>query len=538
MGNLADKIRQLVGQAKETWAGLSLNQRVLVGAGVLLVLIAVSAFMLRGETDYVVLYTELDEKDAAAIVEKLEEEKIDYTLSDGGTTILVPSSYKYTTRLKLASENLPQGEAGLEIFRESGFGETQTDKRIKYQYALQGELARTIQSLDEVEAAKVNLALPEESLFSDNEELAKASVVVRTKNGEILESKQVQAILNLVANSVEGLEPENVVIVDQYGNLMSDDLSISESAATETVQTQLVIKRQFESQKEKAIQTMLDKTLGEGNSVVRVNAEISFDKKEETSERYFHDEDGPFIRSEQIISESTSETGDSAAAGIPGTDTNIPQYQQADTSAGISTSDKTSKTRNYEINRTETVTQFSPGEIKYDYLTVSVLVNKASLQQADLGATEEERAEKIRSIVAAACGLRENRGDENVRLDENITVAFMDFYTEPEPEPEPTGAFVQLFEETYIPWIVVIAGLGAVLLVWLLMRRKRSELEKEPDLETVIEEEADIESLVEKKLTPEEKERQRIRKEIDRLIEEDPESAAQVIKAWLSEDSR
>jgi len=134
--------------------------------------------------------------------------------------------------------------------------------------------------------------------------------------------------------------------------------------------------------------------------------------------------------------------------------------------------------------------------------------------------------------------LRENRGDENVRLDENITVAFMDFYTEPEPEPEPTGAFVQLFEETYIPWIVVIAGLGAVLLVWLLMRRKRSELEKEPDLETVIEEEADIESLVEKKLTPEEKERQRIRKEIDRLIEEDPESAAQVIKAWLSEDSR
>ena len=116
-----------------------------------------------------VLYADLIQKDAAAIVAKLEEERIPYQLEDGGTTILVPANTKYTTRLKLAAENLPQGQAGLELFRETSFGETQMDKRVKYQEALQGELARTIQSLDKVKAANVILAMLK-ILFSDDEE--------------------------------------------------------------------------------------------------------------------------------------------------------------------------------------------------------------------------------------------------------------------------------------------------------------------------------------------------------------------------------
>ena len=278
-----------------------------------------------------VLYTDLTPKDAAAIIEKLDEERITYQLENEGTTILVPSESKYNTRLKLAAENLPQGHAGLELFRETSFGETQMDKKVKYQEALQGELARTIQSLDKVRAANVILAMPEDTLFS-NEQPAKASVVIRTQDSQVLTSREVQGILNLVANSVEGLTTENVVIVDQYGNMVSDNMLLDNQNITSQVQAQMLMKRSFEKEKEKAIQTMLDKTLGQDNSVVRVHADLIFDNREQRDERYFHDEDGPFIRSQSITEEASTQTTVNPV-GIPGTDTNIPQYLEVDPNA-------------------------------------------------------------------------------------------------------------------------------------------------------------------------------------------------------------
>ncbi|MFY9323853.1 MAG: flagellar basal-body MS-ring/collar protein FliF, partial [Syntrophomonadaceae bacterium] len=172
-------LKQLGTKLKESWSNLSMNQKV-IGSGAMLLVVIAFIILLLNRTSVQpmeVLYADLIQKDAAAIVAKLEEERIPYRLEDEGTTILVPANIKYTTRLKLAAENLPQGQAGLELFRETSFGETQMDKRVKYQEALQGELARTIQSLDKVKAANVILAMPEETLFSDDEEPTKASVV-------------------------------------------------------------------------------------------------------------------------------------------------------------------------------------------------------------------------------------------------------------------------------------------------------------------------------------------------------------------------
>ncbi|SHG58470.1 flagellar M-ring protein FliF [Thermosyntropha lipolytica DSM 11003] len=470
MQNIWDVIKNFLAGSREFWSKLNLNQKVLMGGAALLVLISLLALIAGAgnREKFDVLYTGLGEKDAAAIVAKLEEYKIPYKLQNQGSTILVPAEKKYELRLKLAGENLPRGEAGFELFEESSFGETQTDKKVKYQRALQGELARTIQSLDKIKAAKVNLALPEPSLFSEGEELPKASVVIRTEDDNPLTPREVRSIVNLVANSVERLSPENVVIVDQNGNLVSDSINMDYDVTTDIVKMQLAMKRQYEKEKENAIQTMLNKTLGKDNVVVRVNAELNFDEKQQVDEKYSHDPAGPFVRSEKIVQKSGTGS-QTAVAGEPGTDTNIPQYAQTDTGTGATSYDESEKTRNYEINKTETVTRFSKGDVKYENLTVSVLVNNAIVDKVNLGETEEERIEKIRNIVATACGLKEDPENNNINLERSISVAFIDFYTEPEPEPAEASLMESLLKGPYLPLVMGISGLLIVILAWLLV---------------------------------------------------------------------
>jgi flagellar M-ring protein FliF len=541
MESFMENIKQWGEKAKTTWTNLSLNQKVLFGGVALLILVAtvVMASSMSKENPYQVLYAGLDQKDAAAVVEKLNEMKIKHKLEDNGTTISVPAEVKDSTRLKLAAENIPRGESGFELFEQSSFGETQTDKKVKYQAALQGELARSIQSLEKVKAAKVNLALPEDSLFLDDQQETKASVVINTRDNIRLNPNEVQAITNLVANSVKNLKPENVVIVDQNGNLVSNDLPFDGSNVGDVVKMQLTMKREFEKGKEEAIQTMLDTVLGKDNSVVRVNAELDFNNREQVDERFTHDPEGPFVVSENIKKDSGTTTS-IAQPGIPGTDNNIPQYQEVNTEAGTSTWDKSEKTVNYDINRTETHTRFSLGDIQYDYLTASVFINRAGTENANIGDSEEEKIEKIRSIVATACGLRENRKDENVRLEENISVAFIDFYTEPEPELGPQGALQKFAASPYAPWILAFMGVLLVILVWLLVsRRQKSAGDEELDgFETIVDETIKISDIIDRDLTPEEKERQKIKEEVERLIDENPENASQVIKVWLLEDMR
>lgn len=535
MGTLVNTFKQWGLKLKETWGSLSLNQKVMAAAGVLF--LAVAGLMLVISTtdrEFQALYTDLDVKDAAAIRAILEEEQIEYQLADNGTTILVPEELKYSTRLTLAGENLPQGEVGFELFHESSFGETQTDKKVKYQEALQGELARTIQRLDKVKAARVNLALPEQTLFSDDETSTKASVVINTEAGETLSARDVQAVVNLVANSVERLDAENVVVVDQYGTLLTDTLPLQEGLNADRLQFQMALKREYEKEKQNAIQSMLDKTLGKENSVVRVNAQLNFDDKEQVEEIYSHDPEGPFIRSEETYKESSS--GTTAGGEAPGTDTNIPEYTENTGGEGTSTHDSSSASRTYEINRTETTTRYAPGDVEYDYLTISVLVNNTAAQNSGLGETEEAKAATIRNIAATACGLRENRADENVNLEDSISVAFIDFYTEPEPEPVEQGTVDKLLKAPYTPVLLAFLGLLVIVLLGLLLRRSRSVATTEESFEVLVDEDISLDSIMERKLTPEEREQQRIKEEVDNLVDKSPEDAAQVIKAWLSEE--
>ncbi len=539
MDTFLGNLRAWGSKIQETWQKLALNQKILIAGAALMIVVAI-IFLVRGtEVQYEVLYTELDAKNAAAVVAKLDEYKITYQLADNGATILVAPADKYSTRIKLAGDNLPSSETGFELFQQNNYGETQTDKKVKYQVALQGELARTIQSLEKVKSARVHLVMPEKTLFTDKEELPSASVAITTKDGETLNASEIQGIINLVANSVEGLTPEKVVIVDHNGNLISQD-SPGTGNNTETLQSQLAFKRAFEQEKQQAIQSMLDQTLGRNNSVVRVSAELNFDDKQQKTEQYTHDPDGQFVRSEHIVKESGTSTSNTAQ-GVPGTDTNITQYTTDAGTGTAGTTDKSDVTKNYELNRTDTVIDFATGETKYDYLTVTVLVNNVASAKAKLGNTENEKIATIRKIVATACGLRENRVNETVNLQDNISVAFIDFYSQPLSEPSAQG-FQSLLSSPWAPLFLAILAVIIALLIWLLVRRKSKEEEKAERIssgfEAVAQEEISLAELMEQNMSPEERENHRVRTEIDRVIADSPENAVQVLRTWLLEDQR
>ncbi|MEA1961761.1 MAG: flagellar basal-body MS-ring/collar protein FliF [Bacillota bacterium] len=536
MNNLREKLKQQATKIVETWNQIGLTQKLLIGAGGLFLIIALVIFVSSNHSRaYEVLYSDLGSKDAQAIVEKLEEGKIDYRLDNNGKSILVDPAVKYRTRLILAGENLPRGESGFELFQENKFGETQTDKKVKYQIALQGELARTIQSLEDVKSARVHLVLPEKTLFSDEEEKPSAAVAITTSNGEGLSSKEVQGIINLIANSIESLSPEDVVIVDHNGNLLTDNVGDASSQTTNLVQSQLAMKSQFEKEKAATIQTMLDKTLGKDHAVVRVSADLIFDQQEETAEEYTHDPEGPFVRNEHVVSESGANQ-DSTSGGVDGIDANVPQYAETDTGESTSSYERSDKTRNYEINKTQTFTQYEVGKIDYEHLTVSVLVNKSGTADSNMD------EEKVRSIVATAVGLKDSE-EKQISIEKQISVAFIDFYSEPEPVAPQQAAITKLLGSP-LEVAGVVAGLLLFVLAIILIvgRRKKKEEQilheemEKAEFEAVVNDEISIEDLFEKNLTPEEKEKQKIKAEIDKVIEENPESAAQVIRTWLLED--
>ncbi|MDR1159628.1 MAG: flagellar M-ring protein FliF [Syntrophomonadaceae bacterium] len=540
MESFFEKVKQKLTLIAEYWSKLNLTQKVLFGGVSLLVCIIIVALLVSDKQAYEVLYADLNSKDAAQVIEKLDEYKVPYKLENDGTTILVPFEAKNETRLKLAGENLPQSDSGFELFQESAFAETQMDKRVKYQMALQGELARTIQSINKVRAAKVNLVLPEDSLFIQSQQIPKASVVINTYNNDSLSAPEVNSIINLVANSVQGLSKEDVVIVDQNGTLLSDGLLNEGYNLADNVRVQQAMKREFEREKQSVIQNMLDKALGKDNSVVVVSADLNFDNKEEKAEQYYHDEGGPHVRSESVDRASTEENS-TGTADVPGTDTNIPQYAEVNngvTSSG--TSDSSSRTTNYEISSTETLTKYSVGDVKYDYLTVTVLVNSRADIGNSLGASEQQRMNTIRSLVASATGLRENRPNENVRLEDNISVAFVDFVPEAaEAETSPLTAWERVLDRPYLlaAVVLVLALLGVGLLRFIRSKRKvADESIEEGVFDTIIEEDVELKDIFEKVMTPEEKEYQKIKEEIEKFIENDPENAANAIKNWMMED--
>ena len=266
------------------------------------------------KVDYQLLFSNLSQEDGGAIIQKLNEMRIPYRTEGGG--IMVPTDKVYELRLQLASQGLPQGGGvGFELFDKTSFTMTDFVQKLNYRRALQGELSRTIRSLAEIDQCRVHLAVPEKSLFMQKETKPKASVLVKLKSGRRLTQSQVQGIVHLVSSSVRGVDPNDVTLVNNSGEMLTS--SVDESMAMTS--GQLDYQRNVEKDLETRVMGMLEPVVGKGKVRAKISATVDFTKIEKTEEKY--DPDSQVVRSEQRNAEKSSSGG---PAGVPGVASNLP----------------------------------------------------------------------------------------------------------------------------------------------------------------------------------------------------------------------
>ena len=535
---------------QELWNRYDRRRKLIFFAAILAVILAFVgiSFWYGSKPDYVPLYTNLETKDAGDVVNNLKEAGVPYDLVEDkkGATILVPAPQVHDLRLNLASAGLPRGNKGFELFDDSKLGVTEFQNKINYLQALQGELTRTIEHLDSVEKARVHIVLPEDSLYKKNEKPATASILLMLAPEKKLTQPEVKGIVNLVSHSVQGLNPENVTIVDAEGNILNksdDDALEREAQMNMRALNQIEMTKKVRDHIQQNVQTLLDKTLGDGNAFVRVSVELDFDDKKIDRQTFTPvvDESG-IIRSQQDISESYN--GESTIPGGPaGVQSNIPGYVAEDRSANAEYERKES-TRNYEINEENQKIVASPGSIRR--LTVAVLVNDS---------ITELQQEALLRAVSSAAGINEDRGD-------TISVEPMPFNTELRDQRLAAERQEQLRKDrilyTEIAAMILIAALvlgGFLMYRWKKRKERQAEIAERLAAERRAREEArraeeaarraeaeerqralEANEIEEDNLTPEEKQQMTEKDAILKLIDEKPAEAAMLIKTWLAED--
>lgn len=400
-------LNQLSDELKAIWGRLGRIQRgLLVGLLVLAVGLAVAFLGWSQAPEYAVVYTGLDDADAAQIVEKLQEAKIPYQLGNDGS-ILVPREQVHEVRLTMAGEGLPKGGSiGFEVFDGSMLGMTEFSQEVNYRRALEGELARTISSLEAVDQARVHLVIPKQSLYVSQQVPPSASVVIKLSPSATLTPAQVRSIRYLVSSSVEGLQPEDCTIVDTAGNtLAAGGEGVAESLALETSAQQLRAQSEYERAMEMELTSMLEQLVGPGKAVVRVSAEIDWDKVETVSESYAPEIQTGVLRSAQESVETYVGSTGPGEVPVAGFEANVGAAAQ-NAPEGLATSgqsgswERRESIQNYEISRLEQKVVKAPGSLRR--ITVSALVD---------GITDPQVIADIEEALAAAVGISEARGD-------------------------------------------------------------------------------------------------------------------------------
>ena len=381
---------------------------ILAAAGITLLSIALAVVFIN-QPEYKVLYTNLSAEDAGQITARLQEKKIPYQLSSSGDMISVPSEKVSELRLELAASGLPKGGGvGFEIFDTKNLGVTEFVQQLNYQRALQGELTRTINSLDEIQQSRVHLVIPKKSLFSEDQKKPTASVIVRLKNGRNLSDPQINGIAHLVSSSIEGMSPRDVMIVDSSGKVLSKVTEGGELAQLSN--SQIEYKKNVEKDLTSRITSMLEKVVGEGKAVVRIAADLDFRVMEKTEEKF--DSEEPAIRSVQRSQEkSGSISGGAGESSVATTARQVAPPRPAG-----SNREKSDETINYEISRTVNKTVMPVGDVKK--ISIAVLVD-GNYVKNDKGAEEyQPRPEKeltaLEDLVKKSAGFDAKRGDQVV----------------------------------------------------------------------------------------------------------------------------
>jgi flagellar M-ring protein FliF len=429
----------LTAQIKAFLARYSLQQKLgmVFSAGLVVVLMWAMVYYVN-KVEYQILYSDLDPQEAQSIVTKLQSmPEVKYQLTNDGTTIRVSSDKLSEVRIQLASEGLPEsGRVGFEIFDRTNFGLTNFQEQVNYQRALEGELARSIMTLNEVAAARVHLVLARESLYQNNEDQTKASVILKLKNGRSLPASSVQGIVNVVASSVKGLSPEKITLIDYRGKTLSR--SDGENSLTGQ---QLDVRQKMESEMAAKIVQILEPTIGAGKVRPQVSIAMNFQQVEETVESY--DPQGSVIKSTQRDQENApasrtvggivgARSTPPPAAGAPASATPV-----ADAAPAGPLPLKQNEVINYEVSKSlkhivnpvGTIEKISVAVILDNQTTVST--TPEGKQEIKATPRTPEEMKKFKDLVAAAIAFNAERGDQ-------LIVENVSFDTEAETIAEPT----------------------------------------------------------------------------------------------------
>jgi flagellar M-ring protein FliF len=411
---------------------------------------AAAAFMLWSRApDYKVLYTNVSDRDGGAIIASLQQMNVPYKFAEGGGAILIAGDKVAETRLKLAAQGLPKaGGVGFELMDNQKFGTSQFAEQVNYQRGLEGELARSIESIGTIEAARVHLALPKPSLFVRDQKKPSASVILTLLRGRSIDEGQVSAIVHMVSSSVPDLDAKSVTVVDQRGNLLSSARGTDRGLDV----SQLKYAQEIEAGYIRRIEAILQPLVGASNVRAQVAADIDFSVVEHTDEKYTPNQDPKqaAVRSQQ--SSESAQQGGGAPGGIPGALSNQPPVNPtapivgprapnapgtppagtpgapgapgvvgtANTTAATTStaatgpsSTRKDTTTNYELDRTIRHVQQSAGGVKR--LSVAVVVNNRDSVDAAGKSTSHAltpaEVEQIRNLAKEAMGFSQDRGD-------------------------------------------------------------------------------------------------------------------------------
>ncbi|MCR4941605.1 MAG: flagellar M-ring protein FliF [Campylobacter sp.] len=486
----------------------SLRQKIVIASSVVVVvafLVFLSLYKSNKGDDYAgysVLFENVSPSDSALIVEQLNKDGVKYKLANEGT-ILVPSGDVYKERISVATLGIPKdSKVGFEIFDTHEFGATDEEQRVKYQRALEGELARTIESLAPINKARVSIAIPKDSVFTERKVPPTASIVVELRPNTSLNQRQIFGIKNLVSAAVTGLNIENVKIVSSDGIALGEEDGGFDS---EVIAQQLRYKREFESNYEQKIIKVLSPIVGGSERVVaKVNIEFDFDKKDSQSEFY---DPNNVVRSESNIEEKRQGSSPGDIGGVPGAVSNIGPVEGLNDSKSVEQYNKSSQQTNYEISKKITTTKGQFASIVR--VSAAVVVDGSYQPKKDEAGNPtseyeyipltQEQKNSITKLIQQAIGFNAERGD---------VVSLDNFEFKLSKDDTPQDKMDTIMKHYVFPFMPLLKYLFAIILLYIFYKKvivpfmqKMIEEEKdeeqniEPDLEEL---EIDDEDSVEK----------------------------------------
>ena len=527
--------------------------------GAAAIAIIVAMVLWAKQPDYRVLYSNVSDQDGGAIVTQLTQMNIPYRFTETGGAIEVPADKVHELRLRLAQLGLPKGGAvGFELLDQEKFGISQFSEQVNYQRALEGELARTIETLGPVKSARVHLAMPKPSLFVREQKSPSASVTVNLAPGRAMDEGQISAVVHLVSSAVAGLPPGNVTLVDQSGRLLTQ----SNTSGRDLNDAQLKYAADVEGRVQRRIEAILSPIVGNGNVHAQVNAQIDFDNKEQTEEQY-HPNGNPseaVMRSRQL--NESEQVGGPYPGGVPGAlsnqpapannapiTANTPQNGQQNQNAQQTTSTSTAnsagprntqrnETTNYEVDRTIRHTKMNVGDVQR--LSVAVVVNYRTLTDGKPLPLTADQLKQIEDLTREAMGFSQQRGD-------TLNVVNSQFNA----TDESAGELPFWQQQAFIDQLMTAGRWLLVLIVaWILWRKAvrpqlvRREEERKALLENAQTRQMPEEEAVEVRLSKDEQTQQRranqrlsaevMSQRIREMSDNDPRVVALVIRQWMS----